>query len=248
MRKLTTPTLALSLLLTACPGPDDREVSDAMAPVLPPDSGVRSDAGASSDARVSSAATAPVLVQDAGARSDAMAPGPAADAATSSDAGASADSGPGRPEAGVSTTTDPELQKQNIEKLKACGMYEPSIDPAEYSIEDEYDRCFARCVIAASCPQLTSVICEDAENTLYNCLVACPDPPADGFRCKDGSLIPHAALCDLEPDCDDEEDEANCGEFRCANGEVVPAKSARCDYIEDCVDGSDERGCMFSCP
>ena len=242
MRTLTYPTLVLSLLLTACPGPDDREASDATAPVLAPDAGAGPEAGVGPDAPASAPAA------DAAARSDAMAPAPATDAAASPDARASSDAGAGRtPEAGASATGDSELERQHIEKLKACGMYEPSIDPAEYSVQDEYDRCFARCVIASSCPQLTGLVCEDAENALYDCLVACPEVPSDGFRCRDGSRIPHAALCDLVPDCEDEEDESGCGEFRCMNGEILPAKSARCDYIEDCLDGSDERGCAFSC-
>jgi Low-density lipoprotein receptor domain class A len=145
------------------------------------------------------------------------------------------------------TASDLELERQYIDKLKACGMYEPSVDPAEYRIRDEFDRCMGRCALAAGCPQLVSLACDEDDSPLLTCLLACPDPPSDGFRCRDGSRIPHAALCDLVPDCPAEEDESGCGEFRCADGEVLPAKSARCDYFDDCEDGSDERGCTFQC-
>lgn len=37
---------------------------------------------------------------------------------------------------------------------------------------------------------------------------------------------------------------ARCGQFRCANGEIVDAND-RCDVTLQCSDGSDERGCAY---
>jgi hypothetical protein len=142
---------------------------------------------------------------------------------------------------------DRTLQQMVIDKLKMCGAYEPSADPNSYTIEDEFDRCTGRCILAASCALYKPAICDEDDNTLTRCVEKCPDPPLDGFHCEDGSIIAHAGVCDLYEDCPQGEDEQNCGEFRCADGEVIAAASARCDTLEDCEDGSDERGCTLTC-
>lgn len=206
--------------MAACPGTDRPEQEDAGSPATMSDAGSILDAGATSDARPG----------DAGLDRAALAP---------VESGVTADAA--RPAA------DLELERRAIEKFKMCGMFEPSAAQTQYSIEDEYDRCAARCALTASCAEIASSVCDQADDAFTDCLLDCPDPPADGYRCRDGSRIPHAALCDLVPDCAGREDESGCGQHRCANGELIPASSARCDYIEDCADGSDERGCAFTC-
>lgn len=148
---------------------------------------------------------------------------------------------------GDAGSEDVSLEERTIAKLKQCGLYEAEGAPNQYSVEDAYDVCVAQCTLGASCAAMKQLVCEDRDSGFTDCLDGCDDAPRDGFRCTDGSRIPHAALCDLFPDCANDEDERACGEFVCADGEIIPARSARCDWIEDCLDGSDERGCMLVC-
>src|SRR5690349_3688590 len=120
MNKLTCTTLLLSAFTAACPGPDHPEPDDASSPAI------MADAGATLDARPSGA---PRPLDDAGIDAAVMAP---AESGVLGDAARSA--------------ADLELERRTIEKFKMCGMFEASVDPAQYSIEDEYDRCAARCV------------------------------------------------------------------------------------------------------
>lgn len=230
MNKLMATMVAHAALLVACRDPDRPEPVDAGAAVaVVPDAGSLLDASIGADAAASGEA------------------GPLADA--TAEAGAGGDSGP-TAEAGAEAgplASDLDLERRGIEQAKACGFYEPSQDPAGYVVQDEFDRCLTRCWLAASCAEIDAYLCEDALNALDRCIVECPLQPLDGFRCADGSRIPHALVCNLEADCPDDEDEMNCGEFRCSNGERIPASSARCDGWEDCLDGSDERACASSC-
>src|SRR5690349_1554054 len=113
MNKLTCATLFLAAFTAACPGPDHPEPGDASAPAI------MSDAGASLDARPSDGARPP---DDAGI-----------DAAGPVEGGVLADA--------AHSTADLELERRAIEKFKMCGMFEASVDPAQYSVEDAYDRC-----------------------------------------------------------------------------------------------------------
>lgn len=173
--------------------------------------------------------------------------------------------GPGLPEAGtldagVTGTPDSAvdagggaraaLTQETLSKFMSCGAYESSLGPAAYSIEDDFDECVARCTVANSCAELKTVLCWDDtrdENGLTRCIERCDQAPQDGFRCGDGTRVAHAFRCDYLEDCADGSDEANCGQFRCMDGEVLPNASARCDYVEDCDDGSDELGCALRC-
>jgi hypothetical protein len=148
---------------------------------------------------------------------------------------------------GAAGSADLELERMTVEKLKACRAYEPLADPKSYSVEDELDRCAARCFLDASCEAIQTFACGGDELALIHCAEACDSAPADGFRCSDGTRIAHAALCDQFEDCPNGEDEKKCGEYRCSDGEVIPAAGVRCDWIEDCGDGSDERGCAIDC-
>ncbi|KAJ8308117.1 hypothetical protein KUTeg_012991 [Tegillarca granosa] len=66
--------------------------------------------------------------------------------------------------------------------------------------------------------------------------------------------IPLEKSCDGVPDCPNEEDEVNCGEFSCpamfkcrGTPKCIPLYWA-CDNVEDCPNGDDEILCNFNCP
>jgi Low-density lipoprotein receptor domain class A len=180
-------------------------------------------------------------------------PRPSADASTATDAGMPATDAAARSTDAAGpvdpSPADPyaELAARQLAKAKACGFYEPSADPDIYLVLDAYDACLATCVIDAPCARLTGMLCDALES--FTCWDDCEleGVPADGYRCRDGTRIPHAYLCDFEADCQGGEDEASCGEYRCASGETLPNSMARCDYIADCADESDELGCSLSC-
>jgi hypothetical protein len=229
MNKLIATMVMHAALLAACRDPDPPTSEDAGSAVAVPEGGSPLDASSGADAADSGEAA-----PRADARTEA---GPGSDTVPTAEAGVEA----GQP------ASDLDLERRAIEQAKACGFYEPSQDPVAYAVRDEFDRCLTRCWLAASCADIDDYLCEDALNALDRCVSQCPWQPPDGFRCADGSLVPHALVCNLEADCPDQEDEVDCGEFRCSNGERIPASSARCDGWEDCLDGSDERACASSC-
>ncbi|MET0342468.1 MAG: LDL receptor domain-containing protein [Polyangiales bacterium] len=158
------------------------------------------------------------------------------DATIAVDAGSTRDSGP---------SAAPLARREVAEKLFTCGVYE-SLEDADVSspVRDAYERCLARCFIAAPCEELTSLACDEspAETTLTACTTECPRDPEDGFACKDGSHIPHAYVCDDEDDCDGGEDERDC-KHACDDGSPLQRDAQLCDGVRDCADGSDERAC-----
>lgn len=76
------------------------------------------------------------------------------------------------------------------------------------------------------------------------------------FQCNNSMCIPDLWVCDNQPDCEDQSDEAmeKCGynakalntcaahEFQCGNGECIHL-NWKCDGDEDCKDKSDEQDC-----
>ncbi|MDB4989134.1 MAG: low-density lipoprotein receptor-related protein 2-like [Myxococcaceae bacterium] len=149
-----------------------------------------------------------------------------------------------------SGSADDALAASAKAKLMQCKLYEAKGSQSETLIQDESDRCAARCVTSASCDDLTALRCEDnpsSSNPFGACVQNCPDAPADGYACKDGERIAHIYLCDGESDCVGGEDEQNCKTFTCKNGEKLQLSDVECDGYEDCSDGSDELGCAVVC-
>ena len=148
------------------------------------------------------------------------------------------------------TKGDAKLAADAKSKLMQCKLYDPKGSSADTTIEDESDRCEAKCVAAASCSDLKDLTCSDtpsSKNAAIACLVACTTTPSDGYACSDGTKIAHVALCDGFEDCDDGKDEDGCKTYTCKNGEELDYADAQCDGSEDCEDGSDESGCANLC-
>jgi len=156
------------------------------------------------------------------------------------------DSGDGDSQGG--DKTDAELLADVTAKMKACNLWQPSDE--KIVIEDDFDRCGARCTLDSSCDVLHELVCSDDFNVAspyYACLRKCPISPKDGFACKGGKKIPHVAVCDGEEDCSDGADEQDCEPFVCEDGEEITPAFVECDGFEDCGDGSDEKGCADVC-
>jgi Low-density lipoprotein receptor domain class A len=166
-----------------------------------------------------------------------------------SDAGSSSAEDAGTPDAGE-TEDYTDLSAALLAKYEECDYREPDLRDADYTVEDSFDACLARCRVEASCDELKATACDPAAGgAVGECLDACQPSLSlpGGFVCGNGRSIPHDFLCDLEADCADGEDEEGCGTFTCDSGRVLPARSVRCDQHKDCADGSDEAGCKLSC-
>ncbi|XP_076100768.1 uncharacterized protein LOC143069849 [Mytilus galloprovincialis] len=75
------------------------------------------------------------------------------------------------------------------------------------------------------------------------------------FHCgKSMTCTPIYTRCNGESDCPDNEDEANCKDYKCLDGTVkckdnTCALGDKCDGTEDCSDGEDEENCEeYKCP
>jgi hypothetical protein len=146
---------------------------------------------------------------------------------------------------------DPGLRKALLDKGLACNVVDQTI-PGTYNlgkVQDDYDRCAVTCIVNASCDDVLNLYCEGQEDALTACIDRCPMSPSDGFKCADGTKIPHAFVCDLiAGDCPGGDDEGKrCGTYSCDDGQVLMAEDVRCDATPDCDDGSDELRCSFTC-
>ena len=65
---------------------------------------------------------------------------------------------------------------------------------------------------------------------------------AETYKCRDGSRIAIEFVCDDEPDCSEDEDEADCPDFACGDGTNI-SRAWVCDGEADCPNRRDEQNC-----
>lgn len=141
--------------------------------------------------------------------------------------------------------SDDELSEEVVAKFVECGLQEESASrnsDDDEGIDDDFDRCIARCTLASTCNNLKQSVCSEPSGVFGSCLDGCDPAPDDGFACKDGTKIPHLFLCDGSEECAGGEDEQNC-ESACEDGSAPASTVTVCDGKKDCKDGSDEAGC-----
>jgi hypothetical protein len=146
---------------------------------------------------------------------------------------------------GGSTPTKPGTCEGYSLQLFACGIVDKPYECTSAG-SDPSAACYYGCYQFAECAPLVDNYCNDAENSVDDCLTAC-----DTFPCGDGSSVASLYTCDGTMDCTNGADEKGCvtaPPFQCKNGETVDGAD-RCDDYEDCSDGSDEAGCpVLTCP
>jgi len=133
-------------------------------------------------------------------------------------------------------------------KLKTCGL----LDRTNYPCTNgslPFDTCLTDCFVDAACTDIKDSICEGFSATMGTCFAACHN--AYEFTCSDGSdTMPAEFVCDVNENCDDGSDEAECSKsefFKCEDDTLIPAYY-RCDDDEDCIFGEDEEGCpVYQC-
>jgi hypothetical protein len=195
------------------------------------DSGPKADAPSSS---MSDAAQQPVhdaSLRDAGLQ--------AADASRESSDANAQQSG----DAGLSNYgTDYAAWKASVDKLRNCGI----VSEGEFPFDPTSDlRCESLCMLAASCADLKTELCEtDAVQSIEDCFDECDD---EVVTCGDGTKASPDVVCDLSPDCGNGEDEKHCDMFSCKTGGMKISSYYLCDGEDDCDDGSDELGCATVC-
>ncbi|MET0284059.1 MAG: hypothetical protein ABW352_06305 [Polyangiales bacterium] len=135
-----------------------------------------------------------------------------------------------------------------------CGVFTQGKLPGDFfAVRDSYERCVATCLVNAPCNVLKSTLCRSTQQTtaVDTCIAACDIAPTDGFACGDGKTVTYAVVCDLESQCTNGADQANCADqFTCTNGKKIPTRLV-CDGLDACGDGSDEaaaQGCARCAP
>ena len=129
-----------------------------------------------------------------------------------------------------------------MQRLVECGLFtdgvsctgtqDPEIEPWWPCVND--------CLVATSCADLETMICQLDYGPLAHCHRICP--PGATFTCDNGTTIYPNPRCDGFPDCCDNSDEIGCSTFACGSGETI-VDGLRCDGFDNCRDRSDEEGC-----
>lgn len=206
-------------------------------------------AQAPDDASLTATPDAAQVIADAGLQGDAelgrversSKPGSAHDGATTNDGGHADGSAVG------DIPSDEGLGEALTAHFRECqlvgaGTYSPR------PLLDAFDRCLARCNLAASCAALISTTCTASRDyALGVCTTNCAKLPfTDGFVCG-ADPVRQQWVCDGSPDCEDGSDEAGCGSFACQDGTTIEGSFIACDGQKQCADGSDESGCAPYC-
>ncbi|HTU61258.1 MAG TPA: LDL receptor domain-containing protein, partial [Polyangiales bacterium] len=147
-------------------------------------------------------------------------------------------------------------EERYIDKLRACEIVSArgkfNFDFTDFQSGDE---CALECLLNANCGELKPLVCERDDwpgGALARCFTRCYPEDAP-VACADRSSE-EGYRCDGIADCEDESDEADCGEsafFVCGDGDKLP-RDSQCDGLSDCLDDSDERECpttgsVFQC-
>ncbi|XP_050682975.1 basement membrane-specific heparan sulfate proteoglycan core protein isoform X5 [Leptidea sinapis] len=115
--------------------------------------------------------------------------------------------------------------------------------------EDEFNCEVQRCGEGQiACNIGSSLACANRCDQITQCDGGEDEEDCDDCHFCDGKCLEDEKICDINIDCSDASDEANCNycdgenDFRCKNGECINI-ALHCNGVQECSDGSDETEC-----